>query len=244
MLIKDRFYRRFKTSKQLLAFQVMVKESDLYIYAEKKLEIEAREILYEQRGYIESFIQQRPDFETSLIPWNNSEPCALIIREMIKAGNLAGVGPMASIAGAIAQFVGEGLLKFSKDVIVENGGDLFIKTGSSSIKVGIFAGKSPLSNKIGLKINSNNNPISVCTSSGTVGHSLSMGCADAVTIISESCTLADATATATGNYVKKAEDIEPAIDFAKNIQGIKGVLIIKGKHMGAWGDIELIPISL
>jgi len=238
MLTKDRFYRKIFSSNRLKKFQVIVNESDLYIQADKILEKEAKEILYEQRAYIESFIKDNQIFFTSLIPLHGCNASASIIREMINSSRLADVGPMASVAGAIAHFVGDGLLKYSNEVIVENGGDLFIKT-KSCVKIGIFAGKSPLSNKIGINVFPDNKPLAVCTSSGTVGHSYSMGLADAVTIISESCALADAVATSTGNRVKKKQDIEGAIEYAKTIKGVKAVLIIIDKYMGAWGELEI-----
>ena len=161
-----------------------------------------------------------------------------IVERMCDAAQKANVGPMAAVAGAFSELVGLKLLEHSKEVIVENGGDLFIKSDSIR-KIGIYAGKSPLSGKIALEIKPENTPIGVCTSSGTVGHSLSFGRADAVVIVSKDTFLADAAATATGNMVKDAEDIEKAISFASSINGVIGVLIISGDKMGMWGDIKL-----
>jgi len=149
---------------------------------------------------------------------------------------------MASVAGVIAEYVGRRLLPYSDEVIIENGGDIFVKK-NSAVTVAVFAGKSPLSLKIGLRIDPCGLPIALCTSSGTVGHSLSFGKADAVCVISRSCALADAAATSVGNQVKSKHDIENALEFGKSIPGVTGLLIIIGDKLGAWGDLEIVPIQ-
>ncbi|RLC36168.1 MAG: UPF0280 family protein, partial [Candidatus Nealsonbacteria bacterium] len=153
-----------------------------------------------------------------------------------------GVGPMAAVAGAIAEFVGKELSNYSSEVIVENGGDIFIKSDKIR-KVSIFAGESPLSQKIIFEIKAQKNYIGICTSSGTVGPSLSFGKADAVTIISDSVSLADAAATAVGNIIKTKEDIDRGLSYAQKIQRVKGVVIIKDDKMGLWGDINFIIVK-
>ena len=238
---KNRFYRLHTKSKTLTKFQVLIKETDLLIFADSNLEKQARELVFEHRSYLENFIDEYPDFATSLIPWQKCTIAPSIIRDMIEAGIFAQVGPMAGVAGAIAEYVGKGLLEFSKEIIVENGGDLFIKT-ENPIEVGIYAGKSPLSNKVGIKIDSSKGPVGICTSSGKIGHSLSFGDADAATVQSHSCVLADTVATAIGNMVKTPDDINSAIEFASKIKGVSGVIVIIDDKLGAWGNMELIPI--
>ena len=127
---------------------------------------------------------------------------------MIRAGTVAGVGPMAAIAGAIAENVGRGLLEFADQVIVENGGDVFIKT-RRPVTVGIYAGSSPLSMQIGMRLDSKKAPLAVCTSSGTLGHSLSLGRADAVCAVADSCALADAAATSSNASISKCSCCAP-----------------------------------
>jgi ApbE superfamily uncharacterized protein (UPF0280 family) len=166
-----------------------------------------------------------------------------IIQAMILASSSVGVGPMASVAGAIAENVGRELLPFSPEIIVENGGDIYLKSLSKRV-VGIFAGNSPLSGKIGLEINAQDTPLGICTSSGTVGHSLSYGSADAVVVLSPSATLADAAATAIGNRVSIAGDVNDAIEFGKSISGLTGLIIIKDENMGVWGEVNLCRTSV
>jgi ApbE superfamily uncharacterized protein (UPF0280 family) len=148
------------------------------------------------------------------------------------------VGPMASVAGAIAQFVGNELSAFSPEIIIENGGDIFLKSRKDRV-VGIYAGKSPLSGRFGLEIEGKETPLGICTSSGTVGHSLSFGRADAAVVVAESALVADAAATAVGNRVSTTGDIDSGLEYARKSKLLKGAVIIKDDKMGIWGDIRI-----
>jgi ApbE superfamily uncharacterized protein (UPF0280 family) len=159
---------------------------------------------------------------------------------MADAAKKAGVGPMAAIAGAIAEFIGRDLVAFSDEIIVENGGDIFIKTKVTR-RVGIYAGESsPFTGRIAIEVPPDEKGLGVCTSSGTVSHSLNFGRADAICIISGNTALADAVATIAGNAVKNKDDIKKGIEIAKSIDGIKGALIIVRDKMGSWGKIKLV----
>ncbi|MDZ7697339.1 MAG: UPF0280 family protein [Deltaproteobacteria bacterium] len=160
---------------------------------------------------------------------------------MIRESRRANVGPMASVAGVISQHVGEGLLAASDQVIVENGGDIFLKV-NRPVTVSVFAGFSVLSEKIGIRVPVEQMPVGVCSSSATVGHSLSRGIADAVCLISPSAGLADASATALGNRIRRVGDLEKAGEWANGIEGISGGLIIVGDRMATWGDIKLVTL--
>ncbi|SLM30602.1 conserved hypothetical protein [Desulfamplus magnetovallimortis] len=242
-MFSNRDYRCRSARKGLVPFVVTVKETDLHIQACADLSDIALRAVLRHRSYIESFIESDPLFGTSFKPVEQKTFAPAIIKEMIDASKKAGVGPMAAIAGAVSQFTGLDLLEYSDEVIVENGGDIFFKTGSDTTFT-IFAGNSPLSMKIGVKIQPQRVPMGLCTSSGTIGHSRSFGNADAVTVISPSCTLADAAATALANMVKTKKDIEKAIETGKSIKGVKGILVIIGDKLGAWGELELVPIKL
>jgi ApbE superfamily uncharacterized protein (UPF0280 family) len=145
---------------------------------------------------------------------------------------------MAAVAGAVAEHVGTELRFHSKEVVVENGGDIFLDA-RRDLTVGIFAGDSSLSDKLAIRIPAEKMPLGVCTSSGTVGPSLSFGQSDAVTVTSSSTALADAAATAIGNRAGSAEDIDRALTFGQTIPGVSGIIIIIGDRMGVWGDLEL-----
>jgi ApbE superfamily uncharacterized protein (UPF0280 family) len=239
---QKRFYRNLFQNVDLTAFRVIVKETDLWIHAESELAAVAKERVMRCRGYIETFIERYPEFARTLGPWHTAAPVPDIIAQMMSAGRKAGVGPMAAVAGAIAEAVTRDLLEHSGQVIAENGGDIFLSTHHSLV-MGIYAGSSPLSMKVGLKIDRRLQPVGVCTSSGTIGHSQSWGCADAVCVVSHNCALADAVATAAGNRVRSKSDIETAIAFGKNISGIQGLVVIIGDRIGLWGDIELVPLK-
>jgi ApbE superfamily uncharacterized protein (UPF0280 family) len=235
---QPRTYRHLIEDKDLMSFTVTVKETDLFIRAASNLQRKALRLVEKYRAQLERYIEKNPDFLTSLKPLDMSSGAPRIVQEMLEAGQKAGVGPMAAVAGAVAECVGRDLLEFSPEIIVENGGDIFLKV-THKRTVGIYAGDSPLTGKIGLEINPQDTPLGICTSSGTVGHSFSRGKADAVVILAGSAALADAAATAIGNRVNNPGDIQSAIDFGSKIGGLKGIVIIIGKDVGAWGEIKL-----
>lgn len=239
MSYQERTYRNRVSHNDLTSFHICVRETDLLIFCDTDLSQKALESVHIYRGFIESYIKNHPDFLTSLSPVRADEFAPPIIRDMIMATLAANVGPMASVAGAISEYVANDLLKISQNVIVENGGDIFLKT-LREVRVGIFAGNSPLTYKINLLLKPAQMPVGVCTSSGTVGHSLSFGKADAVCVVSKSSTVADAAATAIGNLVKRKGDLRTALEKGIEIEGILGALIIIGEHFGVIGDIELI----
>ena len=239
-MFKPRHYRKWVESGDLVSFEVKERETDLLILAEKKLENQARESILSNRSDIENYIKRYPYFYNSLEPIDAEGDAPEIVKKMCLAGRRAGVGPMAAVAGAIAEFVGRDLLAFSGQVIIENGGDIFIRTLRPRI-LGIFAGeKSPYTGKLAIEIPSAEKGTGVCTSSGTVSHSLSFGRADAVVIISDDTALADAAATAAANVVKAPDQIMKGIERAKSIEGVKGALIIAGDKLGSWGEIKLV----
>jgi ApbE superfamily uncharacterized protein (UPF0280 family) len=166
----------------------------------------------------------------------------VIVKEMLLASEVAGLGPMAAVAGAIAENVGKELLDYSPEIIVENGGDIFLKTNTNRL-VGVYAGESPLTGKIALEIEPEETPMGICTSSGSVGQSLSLGRADAIVALSSNTALADACATAIGNLIQNEMDIDSGIEFAREISGLSGVLIIKGEKMGIWGKLKIVPVN-
>ncbi len=236
------FYRHWIKDSDLVSFRVTVKQTDLYIRSRHNLKDKALDSVLKHRESLESYIGHHPLFLTTLQPYQAEAEAPAIIKEMARASQLAGVGPMAAVAGAIAQAVGRDLLAFSPEVIVENGGDIFLKASRKRL-VGIYAGQSSFTQKVALEIAPRETPLGICTSSGTVGHSLSLGSADAVIVLSPSTALADATATALCNIVKAADDIPQAIGKAQNIEGLRGVVIIVAGKMGVWGKVKIVSLS-
>jgi ApbE superfamily uncharacterized protein (UPF0280 family) len=240
---QPRTYRHWIEGKDLVAFNATIKETDLYIRASSNLQRKAHRLVLKYRQQLEQYIEQNPTFQTSLEPLPIPTNAPRIVIDMLEAGQKANVGPMAAVAGAIAEYVGRELLDFSPEIIVENGGDIFLKITRKRV-VGIYAGDSPLTGKLGLEINPEVTSLGICTSSGTVGHSLSFGKADAVVVTAGSATLADAAATAICNQVKKPNDINSAIEIGKNIAGLKGIVIIIGSNIGIWGEMKLCETSV
>jgi len=242
LVYKKRSYRNIKPPAGLVRFDLVVEETDLAIYVREPMQTAARELVLESRGAIEAYIRQFPEFGRTLSPWLIRGPASPVIREMAEAGEKAGVGPMAAVAGVVAEYVGTGLLADTPEVIVENGGDIFACV-SRPLTIGILAGDSSVSRKIGVRINARGKPMGICTSSGTVGHSLSLGRAEAVTVISPSCALADAAATAVANRVRSPDDIRIAMEWARTIPGVEGVVIICGDSVAAWGNLAIVPLG-
>jgi len=232
-----RRYRNWVEDKTLVSFSVKIGESDLFIRAEKPFNQPAQKSLRTHRQLIEGYLKKDPGFAGSLEPYSVCEDAPEIIRGMSAASFSAGVGPMAAVAGAVAEYVGKDLLKFSPELIVENGGDIFIATKRIK-KIGIFAGNSPYTEKLALEIPAGT--WGVCTSSGTVGPSLSFGQADAAVVVCNSAILADAWATRLGNMIKTANDIERTLEFVKDKPKIKGVVLILGEKIGVWGNLKLV----
>lgn len=240
---EPRFYRDWSRDKDLISFTVAAKESDICVRATRNLARKALKVLLKHRASVEEYIRQQPAFLTSLTPLCVRSDAPPIVKTMAEAAEKAGVGPMAAVAGAVAEYVGRELLPFSREVIVENGGDIYLKTQKTR-SIGIYAGaSSPFTGKLALKIDPGETPLGVCTSAGTVGHSFSLGQCDAAIVVSPSAALADAAATAVGNLIRSAEDIRKGIDFARGVAGIKGVVIVKDSRIGAWGDIRLVEIG-
>ncbi len=232
-----RFYRDYGKTRGV-SFNVKLDTTDLFITADRNLSAEAYEILETGRRELEGHIKLHRDFLYSLNPVPQPGDCSQLAGEMYSASKAACVGPMAAVAGAIAEYVGRGLLDMSEEVIVENGGDLWMKLSSPAV-IGVYVNNIYFSDRIWLRINPGDTPCSVCTSSASLGHSLSFGKADAATIIAKSGALADAVATGACNIVKSEDDIARAIKYAMSIEGVSGCMIIYRDKLGVQGTVEL-----
>lgn len=218
---------------------IVVKETDLQILTDRPIDVKfVTERIRLYRWQIENYISKDRRFNTSLKPISVELGAPAVVKEMSKAAKIVNVGPMAAVAGAIAQAVGSDLLKEGYgEVIVENGGDIFLKVKETR-SVGVYAGKNNIFNNLSLKIRPSDTPLGICASSGRVGHSLSFGNADSVIVLAKNAGLADAAATATGNLVKSAQDFKKALAFIQSIKGIKGCVIILKNNLASRGKIE------
>jgi hypothetical protein len=239
MLYEERTYRSLINKDNLTSYNVKIAESDLFISSDTDLSEKVKKSLLKYRSHLENYIKNNPKFLTSLLPLPEDEFAPAIVKDMLIKSSICGVGPMAAVAGAISQFIGQDLLESTDNLIIENGGDIFLKSKDKST-VSVFAGESPLSYKVNFMVRPEKTPLGICTSSATVGPSLSFGKADAVCVISQSATLSDAAATAIGNKVKSKKDIKTALDYGIKIPGVKGIIIICGNDMGAIGEVQFI----
>lgn len=247
-MYEPRWYRRLMEGARFTSFTITYLETDLWIgispssfrpeipdYALDK----AREL----RTVMDQYISCNPQFLKSLVPIKPDAQAHPVIQEMIKATAVSGTGPMSAVAGAFAQFVGEAIIrKFHvKEIVVENGGDIYLSI-QNDLEVGVFAGTSPLSNKLAVVIPAAFSPMGLCTSSGTVGPSLSFGKADAAMIACKNAALADAFATRFGNEVKSPTDIQAAIKLSEEFPDILSILLIANDQLGVRGKFTLKPL--
>jgi len=237
----QRTYRR-TVAPHLVTFEVKVMETDLLIAAERDLSARAEELVRACRNELVGYIKRDPGFKEALRPYRVRDDAPDIACAMAAAAEVAGVGPMAAVAGAIAERVGRGLAAESPQVIVENGGDIWLQ-GDRERTVGVFAGRSPFTGTVAVRLAADIMPCSTCTSSGTVGPSLSFGNADAAIAVAGSGALADAAATAIGNAVHSADDVEAGIGVAEQIPGILGAVVIVGDTLAGWGRLELVKLE-
>jgi ApbE superfamily uncharacterized protein (UPF0280 family) len=238
----ERTYRDLSANQRWISFTVSEGETDLYIKADRNLAAQALREVLRLRGEIQAYMGRRPVFRTSLVPLDPDPQAAAIVRDMLEAGTLASVGPMAAVAGAIAEHVGRCLRASCREVIVENGGDIYLALEAPAV-VALFAGSSPLSMRIGIRVPAEETPCGICTSSGTVGPSLSFGRADAVTVWARSTALADAAATALANRIQSADDIEDVLEASSDIPDLKAVAVIVGDRIGWKGPLELVRLA-
>jgi len=198
--------------------------------------------IIKERTLLKDFIRRNPDFLTVYEPIKfEIETAPLIVKLMARAGRIADVGPMAAVAGTISQLSMEFLVKKNaKYVIVDNGGDIALKTNKNVI-TGLYAGSSPLSGEIGFKIKHDKTPMGICTSSGTVGHSISFGRADSVTVFADEASIADALATSIANYAVGDLDrdtVQRSLEKAEKYRKfMRGALVVVGESAGTIGKI-------
>ncbi|WP_292465227.1 UPF0280 family protein [Methanolobus sp.] len=215
-----------------------LKETIVTIQADERSYIEAAkaEIIC-QRMELERYISFDPFFRTSLEPYGIKGEAPLIIRRMTEAATTMGIGPMSAVAGTISAFAVEAMVDAGATfAIVDNGGDIAI-INDRPVVMGIYAGESSLKN-LGFTLKERDIITGICTSSGTVGPSISFGMADAAVVFSDNVPLADSAATALGNATAVGRDaVEASFDVVKDASGIKGAIVIQGDYLGLWGEV-------
>lgn len=197
-----------------------------------------------QRQILEQYIERHPAFLDALEPLAVKKDAPPVARRMARAARRVGVGPMAAVAGAMAQLAGEaGLRAGAREAIVENGGDVYLQIAEPLI-VKLFSGETALADRLAFSLQPDDGPMSICSSSGRMGHSLSLGSCNLATVVARDASLADAGATQAANLVKTTEDIDAALNRIAAIKGIDGVLIIQNDRVGLAGHLPpLIKVN-
>ena len=245
MEYKERSYRSRFSNDERRWFCVKFLESDLWIGVDcgsysASMEADVYGMLVELRRTMDAYLLMDPGYKQALKPYDAGMEAPEIIKEMSRTSHKTGIGPMSAVAGAVALRVAD-FIKSSfhvKEVIVENGGDIYAEA-SSDMDIAVFAGQSPLSERVGLHIPAWAFPLGICTSSGTVGPSLSLGRADAMMIVCRDVLLADSYATAMANRIQTINDLQPVMDRIQNTPDILGALAVKDDRMAICGRFEM-----
>ncbi|MBW2980083.1 UPF0280 family protein [Candidatus Woesearchaeota archaeon] len=227
----------------LIKAEKKYKDTHVKILTDKEKYVDfALDEIINQRKSLENYIKNNPKFLSSLKPIKAERNSPKIVKMMAEGAEIAGVGPMAAVAGTISEFAVRKMVKQgAKVALVENGGDIFVVT-DRKLSIGLFAGQSAIKDKLAFQLEPNDTPIAICSSSSKLGHSLSYGDCDLVTVFSKKSSIADAVATASCNKVKKESDIEKVLEWAASLEGVKGIIIVKNKKVGINGDVpKLVP---
>lgn len=234
----ERFYRNWVSPKARHRFDVVVDQTDLAVTCSQPLRGAARQAVVEAREQVLSAIAKQREFGTSLEPVEVPEDFPPLARAMAEAARCWSVGPMAAVAGAIAEYVGRRLAREADHVVVENGGDAFV-ISSEPLCFALYAGSaSPFADRVTFTVRPNAG-LGVCTSSGRVGPSLSFGQADAVVAVSPSAAFADAAATSLANRIRAAGDVGPLVESERRSGALSGLIACCAEKLGAFGDVEL-----
>jgi hypothetical protein len=238
-----RGYRSVAPGRGETAFQVVVEETDLWVVSERDLRTEISGYVHEVRGAIKTHIALHPEFLQSMAPLRSPENAHPLIRTMCSASQITGVGPMAGVAGAIAQSVADRFKEESANILVENGGDVFMHSTGDRV-AGILADPESRAG-LGVKLAKADFPISLCASSARIGHSLSLGRGDIAVVASHDAALADCAATALCNMLQGPEDLKRTMDKAASWRK-NGVLFAFAQCAGkiaVWGELELTALE-
>jgi ApbE superfamily uncharacterized protein (UPF0280 family) len=242
-----RFYRKPSARQDEMTFQVVVEQTDLWITTRRLPEEQLVEAalcrVNELRAHLSAWILVQPEFAASLTPVDVPPHAPEIVRRMATAARVVGVGPMAAVAGAVAAMTAECLLACAPDVIVENGGDIMLHSTRERV-VGLLP--DPVTGvRLGLRLHPEDFPVSVCSSSARIGHSLSLGQGDLAVVRARDACLADAAVTAFANMLQCPEDVEKAANAAAACQsfGVEGFFAQCGGAVGIWGAMEIAAVG-
>lgn len=240
-----RSYRAASSRENEKTFQALIEESDLWITCLRDTPADLPERvmrkLREIRATLKGWMRLKPEFGPSLVPVEVPENAPEIIRGMAQAGQRFNVGPMAAVAGAVAEALAREFMAESSEFLVENGGDIFMASSRERTVALLPDPENGIS--LGIRIDASLFPLAVCSSSSTIGHSLSFGCGELATVLAKDASLADAAATSLCNRLRGKGDVEKVMEIAGKDPDILGVFAQCGQEVGLWGDIELVTLN-
>ncbi len=211
------------------------KDTHLKVYGSEYDKI--TEVIVQERKKLEAYILRHPEFKNALSPIALLPEAPEIAQKMSKASTATGLGPMASVAGTLAQIGVEAAKEAGcNEAIVENGGDMYIMS-PTPVTIGIYAGKNSIGAQLAFQLTPEELPLAICSSSSKMGHSLSLGDCELATVIAKDAALADSVATLTCNSISHERDVELILDKVGQIEGIRGILVVKNSKIGLWGNL-------
>ena len=239
LYIDKDIYRINVAKKVEFAWKVSYKYSDLFISCSKDISYVIPDKIIDFYNILEKEIKENPDFEKTLAPLKNCSSSSWILLEMDKASKTFNVGPMAAVAGSLCEFISRDIKSNTRYLVIENGGDVYIRSNEDAI-ISVFLKNNYFKNGLRIKIKKKLLPCGIASSSGTFGHSLSLGISDIALVIAKNAIIADAAATAFANTIKNKTDLEEAVNLMKDKEDIFGLLAIKDENIAIYGKIELI----
>ena len=232
-------YRKNISAGGKYSYRLTYKYTDIYITCDKDISDRISEPVIRFYSQLEEVISNEKRFGESLIPLAIKKDYPSAVKNMCLSASVFNVGPMAAVAGAMCDAIAASLKDYCSFLMIENGGDAYIKS-SRDIKAALFTGSSHFPQNLNIIISPLEMPCGLCSSSGMMGHSLSLGKSDLVTVMSKTATMADAAATAIANSIRSKQDVDMAVEKYVKYEEVKGLVILKDDRLAIWGDIQLI----
>jgi len=225
------------------------KESSILFNSDKRSAIDAAiSAIRVHRTELETYVARRPEFHFTLNPIQVEDNAPRVVKLMAQSTCPFDVGPMAAVAGVLADFAVEAMLNVGARVaVVEDGGEISA-VSDEAFTIALYAGGSALSNKLGFQIDPSECPVGIATSSATVSHALSFGHADAATVFADTAGVADGAATAICNSIRGSDveaSVKSGLEYARKFGSlIRGVVVMREKYIGSVGKIpQLVNIE-